>query len=88
LLHATKEDFKNALINLSKLLKSGGVFSFTLKKGEGNEISEDKVGGPRFFQYYSKEEVEDILNKIGLYEVIDFEEMQNGKWLGFTLRKI
>ena len=54
LLHITKQDFANFI----NKIKIPGYFYFSLKEGKGETF--DKLG--RFFAYYTREEVEKILN--------------------------
>jgi SAM-dependent methyltransferase len=87
LLHATQEIFEHALNNIIKILKENGVLAFSLKTGKGEEISLEKMGAPRYFKYYSKEELTHILNNYP-YQILSLEEVGEGKWLHAILKKI
>ena len=52
LLHLTRQEFFKAFEKLMKALKIGGVFYFSVKRGEGSGT--DERG--RFFTYYREEE--------------------------------
>ena len=78
--------------NLSKLfiaLKQNGVFFFSLKSGTGE--SRDSLG--RYYSYYSREEVLDILNKVGFVVRKQTNGEDKGltgaieKWMGFFCTK-
>lgn len=85
LLHATQEIFENALINISKILKKNGILAFSLKTGVGEEMSLEKMDAPRYFKYYSKEELTNMLSKHP-YEILSLEEVSEGKWLHVILK--
>lgn len=86
LLHAPQEVFESVLSKITSILKEDGVVAFSLKTGQGEEISIEKMDAPRFFKYYAKEELEDILKKYP-YEVISLSYADNEKWLHVVLRK-
>ncbi len=85
LLHATKEVFEQALNNISKILKKDGVIAFSLKTGEGEEISTEKMDSPRYFKYYSEEEIRNILKNYP-FEIISLSKADNDKWLHVILK--
>lgn len=86
LLHAPQEVFETTLSNINSILKQNGVVAFSLKTGEGEEITNEKMDAPRFFKYYSKEELENILKKYP-YECISLSYADKEKWLHVVLRK-
>lgn len=67
-------------------MNENGVVAFSLKTGEGEEISTEKMDAPRFFKYYSLQELKDILQKLP-YEVLSLGHADNEKWLHAILRK-
>ena len=85
LLHASGEQFVNALKNIYTMLKTGGVFELTLKEGEGEEIETEKLDSPRYFKYWKKEEVEKLLTETG-FAIVDFRYIDK-KWLHFIVKK-
>lgn len=86
LLHATQEEFEQNLFNIYKILKKDGIVAFSLKTGQGEEISLEKMDAPRFFKYYEKEELEKILEKYP-YQIISMNKVDNDKWLHVILKK-
>jgi hypothetical protein len=46
-------------------LKPGGRFAFVMKLGKGEEVSDDKLGVPRFFCYWQTEEIEQLVYDSG-----------------------
>ena len=86
LLHASQEEFEKSLENIYGILKEGGVVAFSLKTGQGEEVSTAKMDAPRFFKYYQKDELEKILQKYP-YEILTLDEADEGKWLHVILKK-
>ncbi len=89
LLHTEKKYFPENLNKLFIALKQNGVFFFSLKSGTGE--SRDSLG--RYYSYYSKEEVLDILNKVGFLVRKQTNGEDKGltgaieKWMGFFCTK-
>jgi SAM-dependent methyltransferase len=86
LLHADQKVFENAIESALQMLKSGGVGAISLKNGEGSEVSNEKVGAPRFFLYHSKEEVTKVLTRAHA-EVLEMHEADGEKWLHIIFKK-
>lgn len=80
LLHAPPGVFEITVSNIVKVLKPKGIAAFSLKVGEGEELTEDKVGAPRYFNYHTKEEVEKLLKDLP-FEIIKLEHVDQDKWL-------
>lgn len=74
-LHFTKNEFEKVLNKITKSLSPRGILAFSVKRGEGSEMISNKVNAPRFFQYWSMEELRKVLNKHG-YNV---NKIWNGK---------
>jgi hypothetical protein len=85
LLHAPPDVFENALRNIALLLKSNGVAALSLKTGEGDEISFEKMDAPRYFRYYTELKIREIFSGL-LFEVIDVSHAENGKWLHIIVK--
>jgi len=86
LLHAPQDVFENALKNIGLMLRQGGVVAFSLKAGEGEEITFEKMDAPRYFRYHSEPEVRDIMMGLSL-EILTFSHAEQGKWLHVIGRK-
>jgi len=81
LLHMAKASF----INFFDKIQFGGVFFFSLKEGEGEAVD----GAGRFFSYYTRGEIERILNK--RFTVMDFikneDKLGRGNhWISFIIK--
>jgi ubiquinone/menaquinone biosynthesis C-methylase UbiE len=89
LLHCPKKDFKNAILEVRKVLKEGGYFGLGLIEGDEELYKENMgKGNLRLFSYFKKEEVEDILREEG-FELVYFEIFKPGSrnYLNFIFRK-
>ncbi len=80
LLHAPQPIFENALKNIALILRSGGVFAFSLKAGEGEEVTTEKMDAPRYFNYHSEPEIRKILAGLP-FEILSITHAEDGKWL-------
>lgn len=86
-LHATQADFEEALHHLLSILTKDGVLCLSFKLGEDEELETGKLGGLRYFKYYSQEELTDIFTKYPLM-VLDTAETSDSKWIQFILKKV
>lgn len=88
-LHFTTDDFDRAVHNVSAGLKPGGKFIFSLIEGNGDAYSHS-YALPRYFRYWSVDEVKNTLACHGL-KLVDIREIkfEQQTWLYFTaqLRK-
>lgn len=80
LLHAPKGVFEKAVANISKVLKKDGVAAFSLKTGEGEEVTEEKMDAPRYFNYHNEEEIRNLLLNLP-FEIISINHAENDKYL-------
>jgi SAM-dependent methyltransferase len=65
MLHFDRGEFAFVLKKIRLALKSGGVFAFSLKGGQGESWSSAKIGAPRFFCYWERENLEPRLRDAG-----------------------
>lgn len=79
-LHFTDDDFKRAVLHVKRALERNGKFAFSLKYGDGEEWSEHKMDGPRYFHYWRKDRLETTLGELGM-RIVDFQILSDGKWL-------
>ena len=89
LLHFTREEAARVLVKIHAALSGGGTFAFTLKQGEGEGWSEEKLGAPRFFAYWTKEQIEQELQRAGFNDVTVWGDRPTGNatWLQIIARK-
>lgn len=79
-LHFTDDDFKQAIVHVKQVLTEGGKLAFSVKHGDGDAWSDDKMGSPRYFRYWRREELETVLSGLGM-SIIDLKILNNDKWL-------
>lgn len=88
LLHLSRKEMIETLKNLKTNLTEDGLLYFSVKdvSFKSSESSDD-----RFFEYYTREELEEILIDLG-FNVVDFwinldERRPTLKWLNFVVSK-
>ena len=90
LLHIPKKDIDIAFSEITRTLKPQGILGLGLIEGEteGYKDSDDN-GHLRWFSFYTKEEVEKLLDKHG-FEIIYFEIFKPRKknYLNFIAQKV
>lgn len=75
IINLPKSELSGFEAEIYRILNNEGVFAFSFKKGEGEgmedgEVLEDEPH-PRYFSYYTLEEIEEELN---LFDIIDSRE--------------
>ena len=78
-LHFTDTDFKQAIKNVRDCLLDGGKFVFSVKLGDGDGWSNEKMGAPRYFNYYQPDGLKNALADAGM-QVIDLQ-VYDDKWI-------
>lgn len=89
LLHVPKKSIDIALKEIYRVLKPEGILGLGLIEGEVEEYRETSgVNLPRWFSFYKKEEVENLLNKNG-FKMVHFEifKPRSKNYLNFIFRK-
>jgi len=74
--HVPKSDLPEVLKEVWRVLKPSGVFSFNAKAGHGERLEKRPrsfQGGPRFYAYYSIDEMRNSLERVG-FEVLETKE--------------
>lgn len=78
LLHFTRAEFAGVAAKAHRALRPGGRLAFTLKAGDGEEWSSDKLGAPRFFCYWRAPRVRAVLTAAG-FSGSDVREARTGR---------
>jgi len=90
LLHFTRVETTEVLRKVLDSLSEGGKFAFTLKQGEGEEWSEDKLGAPRFFTYWTAKQIQHLLEEIGFADISVWGDRTGARgvnWLQIIAKK-
>lgn len=89
LLHVRKDEIAQAIQEIRRVLKPGGVFGLGLIEGDVQEYREStKVSAPRWFSYYQKEEVETHLaNHAFTIEYFEAFRPSSKNYLNYISRK-
>ncbi len=90
LLHTPKSEIDTPMREISRVLKSGGVFAIGMIEGEFDDYrSSSGVGSPRWFSFYTRFEIEEILNRNG-FTIVHFAEYKPGtkNYLNFIVVKL
>ncbi|MDO8474528.1 MAG: methyltransferase domain-containing protein [bacterium] len=89
LLHVPKSEVQTGLKEIHRVLKKDGIFGLGLIEGDTEGYRESSgVNLPRYFAYYTKEEVESLLKEVG-FTPFHFETFKPGSknYLHFLVRK-
>ncbi len=79
--HAPKEMLPEVLANLNRAIKNpGGLIAVSFKNGIGKIVSNEKLDAPKFYQYYSKQEIWECMEK-SLFEVVYLKYAEKRKWI-------
>jgi SAM-dependent methyltransferase len=65
LLHLGRDEAGRALDEVRRILRAGGVLCLAVKAGSGAETETARYGLPRFFQYWSDDELDALLDAHG-----------------------
>jgi len=89
LLHFTRDETKQVLQKVFDALSPGGTFAFTLKQGEGEKWSEDKLGAPRYFCFWTEDQIHQLVETTGFTDVkvTGDKATANATWLQVIARK-
>ncbi len=89
LLHTPKASIQAALAEIKRVLKPGGIFGLGLIEGDTEQYRESLgVNMPRWFSYYTKEEIE-RLALIHTFNLVYFDSFKPGSknYLNFIFKK-
>jgi SAM-dependent methyltransferase len=87
LLHASPDVFIQALATIPKILKRGGFAAFSVKAGDGEEESMEKMDAPRYFNYHTEPELRELLSNLPV-EIVSITHPDNGKWLHLVIKSV
>ena len=89
LLHIPKSNMPGAIEEIRRVLKENGILGLGMIEGETEEYRKSAgVDKPRLFSYYTREEIEDLLDRHG-FSVEYFEQFspKTKNYLNFIAKK-
>lgn len=89
-LHFTRDEIKIVLRKIYDSLKTGGRIAFTVKEGEGEKWSDEKLGVPRYFCYWQEDGMREVVESAGYSNVEisgDNVTRKNTSWLQIIAEK-
>ncbi len=89
LLHIPKSGISKALAEIDRVLRAKGVLGLGLIEGDTEEYRDSSgVNMPRWFSFYKKEEIEQLLARHG-FEILYFEQFKprSKNYLNFIAQK-
>lgn len=90
LLHVPKSEVEKGIQEVARVLKGGGILGLGMIEGEGEGYRETSgVGEPRWFSFYGKQELEELLQANG-FRIVYFEEFKprSKNYLNFIAVKV
>ena len=85
-LHFNEKEFVTALKNVHSGLSAKGKLGLTLKNGDGEEISQQKMNSDRYFKYWRESELTRTLTDSG-FRVISTSTTADDKWIHIIAEK-
>lgn len=86
-LHIPKDQAKQTLLELKRVLKKDGMLLIAVKEGSGEGFDENKKF-PRFFSYYTTEELNALLESCGFTIMRNARKAtENVMWISVFARK-
>lgn len=89
-LHFNDTEIRLTTKKVYDALNLHGMFSLTLKQGEGETWQSNKGMAPRYFNFWSKEAIVELLTKIGFIDInawIDSSDKSGAAWIMIIARK-
>ena len=90
LLHLNNKETAEASKKIFNALNPHGTFALTLKQGEGDAWQTNKGMAARFFNYWRKEDIVELLAEIGFTNIhawVDETDSLNATWIMIVAKK-
>lgn len=79
LLHFTRTETTQVLKKVYAALAKQGTFAFSLKQGDGENWSDEKLGAPRYFCFWTEDQIRQLLEQIGFQDIRNIQETSGGE---------
>lgn len=88
LVHFPKDEAKHVIQKIFNALVDGGRAYFSVKESDKPEGSDDRIGGERYFSYWTFQEIKDFIEKVG-YKIANIEQVPGSRenWINISVRK-
>jgi len=90
IVHFTPEQSASVFNKVRNALNLDGIFAFSVKMGDGEKWTEEKLGAPRYFYYWKLEELQYLAKQAG-FEWVSMTSgktsLKNASWLYAILRR-
>lgn len=90
-LHFNDSEMQFTTKKVYDALNSEGIFSLTLKQGEGEAWQNNKSMAPRYFKYWSKDGVVELLTAVGFKDInawVDSSDGSGATWIMVIAKKL
>ena len=90
-LHFNDAETLIAANKVYQALNPGGIFSLTLKHGDGETWQSNKDMAPRFFNLWFKERITDVLSRVGFDNINAWADSSDGSgttWIMIIAKKL
>ncbi len=80
--HFTPQDIRIVMKNIREGLSPGGKFAFSIRLGERDGWSTEKLGVPRYFRYWTRGDIDEVLESCGFVKIVATDgHLVNSSWL-------
>jgi 2-polyprenyl-3-methyl-5-hydroxy-6-metoxy-1,4-benzoquinol methylase len=76
LIHIPKKDFADQIKKIHSMLAPGGILLLAMIEGNGESIEDDISGYPRFFSYFTPDEIRKMFNPT--FQELNFTSVGSG----------
>lgn len=90
LLHLNDKEAVEASKKIFDALNNGGIFALTLKQGEGEAWQNNKGIAQRYFNYWHKDNIVELLFNVGFVNInawVDKTDSPNATWIMVVAKK-
>jgi len=90
-LHFDIGETEKATAKVFEALNNDGIFALTLKQGKGDAWKNNKGMAPRYFNYWSKDEIVNLLANVGFGNIdacVDSSDGSNATWIMIIAHKV
>jgi SAM-dependent methyltransferase len=88
-LHFNRQQLADVLLKTYSSLRPGGILAFSLKEGDGESWTNEKLSAPRYFCYWRSGDIQKAVEAAGFKDIkIISDTTSTVDWLNITALKI